>query len=86
MAAGQRSLGGVGRRRCGPPGHAGRVDDLKAHPGLPVVLTSRYSHVLAEEGRHGFELLHKPYAAEELSRGGAGGAGTIPVRPGPGQP
>ena len=24
--------------------------------------------VLAEEGRHGFELLQKPYAAEELSR------------------
>jgi PAS domain S-box-containing protein len=37
-------------------------------PGLPVVLTSGYSHVLAEEGRHGFELLQKPYAAEELSR------------------
>ncbi|GJD93140.1 response regulator [Methylobacterium iners] len=35
---------------------------------LPVVLTSGYSHVLAEEGRHGFELVHKPYAAEELSR------------------
>jgi hypothetical protein len=33
-----------------------------------VVLTSGYSHVLAEEGRHGFELLQKPYAAEELSR------------------
>jgi len=40
----------------------------RAYPGLPVVLTSGYSHVLAEEGRHGFELLHKPYAAEELSR------------------
>jgi PAS domain S-box-containing protein len=38
------------------------------YPGLPVVLTSGYSHVLAEEGRHGFELLQKPYAAEELSR------------------
>jgi PAS domain S-box-containing protein len=37
-------------------------------PGLPVVLTSGYSQALAEEGRHGFELLHKPYAAEELSR------------------
>jgi hypothetical protein len=24
--------------------------------------------VLAEEGRHGFELLQKPYAIEELSR------------------
>ena len=40
----------------------------RRHPGLPVVLTSGYSHVLAEEGTHGFELLHKPYAAEELSR------------------
>jgi DNA-binding NtrC family response regulator len=40
----------------------------RRHPGLPVVLTSGYSHVLADEGRHGFELLHKPYAAEELSR------------------
>jgi DNA-binding NtrC family response regulator len=38
------------------------------YPKLPVVLTSGYSHVLAEEGRHGFELLQKPYAAEELSR------------------
>lgn len=37
------------------------------HPDLPVVLTSGYSHVLAEEGRHGFELLRKPYAADELS-------------------
>jgi CheY-like chemotaxis protein len=40
----------------------------RRHPGLPVVLTSGYSHVLAEEGRHGFELLHKPYAAEDLSK------------------
>lgn len=40
----------------------------RRHPNLPVVLTSGYSHVLAEEGRHGFELLQKPYAAEELSR------------------
>jgi PAS domain S-box-containing protein len=46
-------LGKEVRRRC---------------PGLPVVLTSGYSQVLAEEGRHGFELLQKPYAAEELSR------------------
>jgi len=35
---------------------------------LPVVLTSGYSHVLAEEGRHGFELLHKPYTVEDVSR------------------
>jgi PAS domain S-box-containing protein len=40
----------------------------KRHPGLPIVLTSGYSHVLAEEGRHGFELLLKPYAVEDLSR------------------
>ncbi|WP_207538754.1 hybrid sensor histidine kinase/response regulator [Sabulicella rubraurantiaca] len=40
----------------------------RRHPGLPVVLTSGYSHVLASEGRHGFELLQKPYAAAQLSR------------------
>jgi CheY-like chemotaxis protein len=37
-------------------------------PNLPVVLTSGYSDVRADEGRHGFELLQKPYAVEELSR------------------
>jgi DNA-binding NtrC family response regulator len=37
-------------------------------PSLPVILTSGYSHALAEEGRHGFELLQKPYAVEDLSR------------------
>jgi PAS domain S-box-containing protein len=40
----------------------------RRYPGLPVVLTSGYSHVLAEEGRHGFELLHKPYAVDDVSR------------------
>ena len=35
-------------------------------PGLPVVLASGYSHVLAQQGAHGFELLHKPYSAEQL--------------------
>lgn len=40
----------------------------RRYPKLPVVLTSGYSHVLAAEGRHGFELLHKPYAIEDLSR------------------
>jgi CheY-like chemotaxis protein len=35
-------------------------------PDLPVVLTSGYSHVLAEEGSHGFELLQKPYSIEGL--------------------
>jgi PAS domain S-box-containing protein len=37
-------------------------------PKLPVVLASGYSHVLAENGAHGFELLHKPYSADQLSR------------------
>ena len=37
-------------------------------PDLPVVLTSGYSHVLAQEGSHGFELLQKPYSAEQVSR------------------
>ena len=40
----------------------------RRHAGLPVVLTSGYSHVLAQDGGHGFELLHKPYSIEQLSR------------------
>jgi PAS domain S-box-containing protein len=35
-------------------------------PSLRVVLTSGYSHVLAEEGTRGFEFLEKPYSAESL--------------------
>jgi len=35
---------------------------------VPVVLSSGYSHVLAQQGTHGFELLRKPYSIEELSR------------------
>ncbi|GAA4822747.1 PAS domain-containing sensor histidine kinase [Sphingosinicella ginsenosidimutans] len=35
-------------------------------PALRVVLTSGYSHVLAEEGSHGFELLRKPYSVDSL--------------------
>jgi PAS domain S-box-containing protein len=35
-------------------------------PDLEVVLTSGYSHVIAEEGSHGFELLKKPYSIEDL--------------------
>ncbi|MCW6512231.1 PAS domain-containing protein [Lichenifustis flavocetrariae] len=38
------------------------------YPKLPILLTSGYSHVLAQEGPHGFELLHKPYSADQLSR------------------
>ncbi len=37
-------------------------------PGLPVVLTSGYSNILAQDGTDGFELLHKPYSVEQLSR------------------
>ncbi|MDO9713010.1 PAS domain-containing hybrid sensor histidine kinase/response regulator [Paracraurococcus lichenis] len=37
-------------------------------PGLRFVLTSGYSHVLANSGTQGFELLHKPYSVEGLSR------------------
>ena len=40
----------------------------RRHPDLPVVLTSGYSHVLAQHGTSGFDLLHKPYSAEGLSR------------------
>ncbi|WP_412758560.1 hybrid sensor histidine kinase/response regulator [Methylobacterium radiotolerans] len=35
---------------------------------LPVVLTSGYSHILAQNGTYGFELLHKPYSIEQLSQ------------------
>jgi PAS domain S-box-containing protein len=38
------------------------------YPDMPLVLTSGYSNVLSEEGTHGFELLHKPYSIEQLSR------------------
>ena len=40
----------------------------RRYPNVPVVLTSGYSHVLAQNGKHGFELLHKPYSVEQLSR------------------
>jgi CheY-like chemotaxis protein len=35
---------------------------------IPVVLTSGYSHVLAQESDHGFLLLPKPYALDDLAR------------------
>jgi DNA-binding NtrC family response regulator len=38
------------------------------YPGLPVVLTSGYSNVLAENAHHGFEFIQKPYSVELLSR------------------
>ena len=40
----------------------------RLYPDLPIVLTSGHSHVLAQDGGHGFELLHKPYSVEDLSR------------------
>ena len=40
----------------------------RRHPTLPVVLCSGYSHVLAENAQHGFDLLHKPYSLDQLSR------------------
>jgi PAS domain S-box-containing protein len=38
------------------------------YPGLPVVLTSGYSNVLADNAHSGFELIQKPYSVELLSR------------------
>lgn len=40
---------------------------LRRFPDLPIVLTSGYSDVLAQESGHGFALLHKPYSAEQLA-------------------
>ncbi|MET0443825.1 MAG: ATP-binding protein [Pseudorhodoplanes sp.] len=53
------------------PGRSGielAQDIRKLYPDLPVVLTSGYSHVLAQNGTFGFELLQKPYSIEQLSR------------------
>ncbi|MCJ2129578.1 PAS domain-containing protein [Methylobacterium sp. E-045] len=40
----------------------------RLHHDLPVLLASGYSHVLAQNSTYGFELLHKPYSIENLSR------------------
>ena len=40
----------------------------RSHPDMPILLTSGYSHVMAQNGTFGFELLHKPYSIEQLSR------------------
>ncbi len=37
------------------------------YPGLPVVLASGYSNVLAQNAHAGFELIQKPYSVEALS-------------------
>jgi FixJ family two-component response regulator len=47
----------------------------RLYPGLPVVLTSGFSDVLADQGTRGFRLLHKPYSIEELARALEGVAG-----------
>ena len=39
----------------------------RIYPKLPVILTSGFSDVLAQNGAHGFELLRKPYSIKELS-------------------
>lgn len=53
------------------PGAMGGVDLARAlsrtNPELPVVLTSGYSDVLADDGASEFELLRKPYSMEALS-------------------
>ena len=53
------------------PGKSGieLAKEIRARwPDLPVVLTSGYSHVLAQSGSHGFELLQKPYSVDGLTR------------------
>jgi PAS domain S-box-containing protein len=37
-------------------------------PQLPIILATGYSHVLAQEGAHGVDLLQKPYSADQLSQ------------------
>jgi len=37
-------------------------------PLIPIILTSGYSYVLAQEANHGFELLQKPYSPHKLAR------------------
>jgi len=39
----------------------------RRRPGVPVVLASGYSHIVTEEGTHGFPLLRKPYSMDGLS-------------------
>ena len=42
---------------------------LKAgHPNLPIILTTGYSDVLAQDDTHGFDLVRKPYSAEQVAR------------------
>ncbi|MFH6781342.1 MULTISPECIES: PAS domain-containing protein [Methylobacterium] len=38
------------------------------HPTLPVILTTGYSDVLARDDAHGFDLVRKPYSAEQVAQ------------------
>jgi PAS domain S-box-containing protein len=38
------------------------------HPGMPVILTTGYSDVLARDDTHGFDLVRKPYSARQVAR------------------
>ena len=40
----------------------------RQYPGLPVVLTSGYNSVMAEQGQHAFELVLKPYTSDMLAK------------------
>jgi CheY-like chemotaxis protein len=40
----------------------------RSNPSLPVILTSGYSDVLAQEGSHGFKLIAKPYSISALAK------------------
>ncbi|WP_310045626.1 ATP-binding protein [Pseudomonas sp. SORGH_AS_0211] len=53
------------------PGMSGlelAIEIRRLYRSLPILLTSGYSHVLATNGAQGFELIHKPYSADALSR------------------
>jgi DNA-binding NtrC family response regulator len=52
------------------PGRSGldlAAEIKRLHPDVPVILTSGYSHVLAESGSNEVDLLHKPYSIDQLS-------------------
>lgn len=52
------------------PGRSGielAEEVARIYPAMPIVLTSGYSHVLAQEGTKGFALLRKPYSVSELA-------------------
>jgi len=66
MATGSTSVSGVVMPGTGGVALAGEL--CQRLPGLPVVLASGYSHILAQEGGHDYGLLHKPHSAEQPSR------------------